>query len=256
MKRTAQRLERGDALSYKDIASKKIEQGQDQWRVQYITFMQLVRDGVACHGADVGGESRFVHRERWLPDLAWDPPEPEAACADLALRYLAGYGPADARDLAFWHGANQTDAKRWLKLAGDRCCTVEVDGRELWCRRNDLDELNAKPPAPSRWPVRLLYRFDPLLLATKDKAWLVDEEHYKAVWRPSAHVAAVVLVRGRIAGTWRYDRKGPQFAVNVAEFPDRVLANGVRRQVERQVRRLAAYLDARDSTVQWQRNGG
>ncbi len=55
------------------------------------------------------------------------------------------------------------------------------------------------PPPPSRWPVRLLGRFDPMLLATKDKSWSIDEQHQKRVWRPGVQVEAVLLIRGRAA---------------------------------------------------------
>ena len=96
-------------------------------------------------------------------------------------------------------------------------------------------------PPPSRWPVRLLHRFDPLLLATKDKAWLIDAEHYKKVWRPSAHVDPALLVRGRIAGTWRYDRKGSGLRLTLRPFAP--LTRPVTRALEQQAEELAGFLD-------------
>ena len=80
--------------------------------------------------------------------------------------------------------------------------------------------------------MRLLHRFDPIVLATKDKWWLIDEKHYKKVWRAAAHVEAVVLVGGRIAGTWRYDRKPSGLAVTVSPFArfSRPVAASVRKQ--------------------------
>ncbi len=240
VRRTAQRLAEGEQLTYKHIKSKKLEQGQDRWVVSYVVFMQLVREGVACHGPDRGAESGFVHRERWLPDLDWSPPSPEEVFPELARRYLAAYGPAEARDLAFWCGTTVTNAKRWIEAAGERCCTVVVDGRPHWCCRADLEDLAAAPPSASRWPVRLLHRFDPLLLATKDKSWLIDEEHYKKVWLPSAQVAAVLLVRGRIAGTWRYDRKAKGLHVRVDPFTP--LSRTIHRAAEKQAAGIASFI--------------
>ena len=79
---------------------------------------------------------------------------------------------------------------------------------------------SAESPAPRRaaWPLRLLHRFDPLLLAHKDKAWIVDPERYKAVWRKAGYVEAVILRRGRVAGTWGYERATRGTVVWLAPF--------------------------------------
>ena len=217
--RTRRRLAAGEHLTYKDVGSKKLEEGFElRWHVAYAVLLQLVREGVVCHGPDRAGESGFVHREHWLPDLDWSPPAAEDALPELAVRYLSTYGPAEPGDLAYWYDTKVSDAKRWIEAAGARCSVVEVDGRNLSCATDDLDSLAGKPPPLSDWPVRLLYRFDPLLLAIKDKSWLIDPEQKKKVWRPAAHVAAVLLVGGRIAGTWRYDRRSKSLSIRVSPF--------------------------------------
>lgn len=239
VRRIGKRLGDGEVLTYKDIKSKKLEGAQDKWVVSYLVLMELVREGVACHGADRGSESAFVRREHWLPDLAWSPPPEEDAYPELARRYLSTYGPAEVRDLAFWYGTSATNARRWIESAGEDCCAVEVADRTLWCCRTDLQELAVKPPARSRFPVRLLYRFDPLLLATKDKSWLIDEEHYKLVWKGSAHVDPVLLVGGCIAGTWRYDREAKGLRVKVRPFA--TLSRTVTREVEKEAAGIADF---------------
>ena len=142
-----------------------------------------------------------------------------------------------------------TNGKRWIEAAGNRCVTVEVDGREHWCRREDLDDIAVKPPPAARWPVRLLYRFDPMLLATRDKSWLIDDEHYKKVWRAAAHVEAVLLVRGRIAGIWRYDRKARGLVVRVSPFAR--LSATVSRAAEKRAAAVAAFLGLDLARSEW-----
>jgi hypothetical protein len=56
------------------------------------------------------------------------------------------------------------------------------------------------------------------VLPHKDKSWLIGDEHYKSVWRKAGFVEAVVIRHGRIAGTWRYDKKGKGVAVEVEPF--------------------------------------
>lgn len=249
VRRTAKQLEAGKALTYNDIQSKRLREGmkigqmtdsQAQRSTAYIIFMQLVREGVACHGAESGGESVFVHRKYWLPNLEWAPLDPQDALVELACRYLTAYGPAEPRDLAHWYGTTVTNATRWINSAGDRCCHVTVGDRTLWCCRADLEELAIKPPPASQWPVRLLYRFDPLVLATKDKWWLIDEAHYKEVWRASAHVEAVLLVRGRIAGTWRYDRTSKLLRVQISPFA--TLTRTVKQAAHKQAAGIGRFL--------------
>jgi len=244
-RRAEKRLEQGEQLTYKDIKSRKLERAQDKWVLSYAVFMLLVREGVVCHGPDRGNESTFVHRKHWLPRLDWSPPDPERAQAELARRYLSAYGPAEARDLAFWYGTTVTSAKRWIEAAKEHCAGITVGDRGYWCCREDLDEMMTKPPPAGSWPVRLLYRFDPLVLATKDKSWLVDDEHYKKVWRPSAHVEAVLLVRGRIAGTWRYERRTKSVRIRVVPFtkPGRAVARAAEVQAAAVARFIGLELD-------------
>ena len=253
VKRMEQRLAAGERLTYKDAASRKLKavppdvlglQGltevQDGWVVSYAAFRQLVRDGVVCHGPDQGGESTFVHRHLWLPDLDWAVPDEETAFVDLACRYLATYGPAAPRDLAYWFGTTVTNARRWVAAAGERIANVVVEGQPAVCRTDDLGAVAEKPPAPSKWPVKLLYRFDPLLLATKDKNWLIERRHKKQVWRPGGHVNAVILVGGRIVGTWRYDKRAKGLVISVTPFEP--LSRAVARAVETQARAVARFM--------------
>ena len=247
------RLAAGERLTYKDASSKQLKamsrevlglqgvtEAQAGWVVSYAIFRRLVRDGVVCHGPDQAGQSTFVHRELWLPDLDWVLPDRETAFVELACRYLSTYGPALPRDLGYWFGTTATEAKRWLAAGGERIATVVVDGQPALCCADDLGALAEQPPAPSAWPVKLLHRFDPLLLATKDKDWLIEPRYKKRVWRPAAHVNAVVLVGGRIAGTWRYDKRTKGLVVSVTPFTP--LSRAATRSVKTQARAVAKFM--------------
>ncbi len=91
------------------------------------------------------------------------------------------------------------------------------------------------PPEREAWPVRMLGRFDPILLAHKVKDWIVAPPYYSRVWRPAGHIEATVLEHGQAVATWRYDRIGAgQLAIRV--FPFRPPSS---RQVVKEVRRQA-----------------
>ena len=126
------------------------------WFVGYSAFMVLVHAGVACHGPDCGGESTFVHQKHCLPLLPWHIAREKTVCADLAMRYPSTHGPATPTDLGSWFGVSVAQAKRWIADAGDLVVDVDLDGRRRVLCATDIDDLKTKPPAPGRWPVRLL----------------------------------------------------------------------------------------------------
>ena len=204
-------------------------------------MMDLARQGEACHAGLLGSKSYFANRGVWLPDLAWDPPGTGAACVSLARRYFRSYGPASLHDLAFWFGCRVGEAKEWIRALGEEFVEVSVAGQSLHAVPGDLGAIQADPPPRRDWPPRLLHRFDPLLLAHKDKSWLVADEHYKAVWRKAGYVEAVALVGGRITGTWRYDRKGRGIEVRLRLFGP--VPAAAKRALGREAESVAEYFD-------------
>lgn len=234
--------ERG-TLGRSDLRAADLELDEEHFSSWGGIFASLVREGHACHAGQVGNEGRFAHREYWLPDLVWNPPPSLEANAELARRYLAAYGPATVQDLAYWRGATVADARRWLAVLGDEVTEVEVEGQALLALHNDLELLNETPPLREAWPVRLLYRFDPLLLGVKEKSWVVDPAYYSRVWRPAGHIEGSVLEHGRIIGTWRYDWKGRDLAVSV--FPFNAWPEYVRAAAESHAAGVAAFFEVK-----------
>ncbi len=203
-------------------------------------FAALVQRGYACHAGQDSSEGRFAHRQHWLPDLEWDPPPADQANVELTCRYLRIYGPATVQDLMYWRGARSADAHRWIAALGDQVVEVNVGRKPMLALRADLETLDEKPPERQGWPIKLLYRFDPLLLGIKDKAWIVDARHYKRVFRIAGHIEGTLLERGRIAGTWRYDRKDSGVAISL--FPFSSLSKGVRAAIEENAKGVARFL--------------
>jgi hypothetical protein len=211
-------------------------------------FAELVLRGRACHAGRSANEGLFAHRERWLPDLPWNPPRREVAGRQVARRYLGAYGPASAADLAYWFGGTVSESTAWIRGLGDAATRVHLGGQDVFALTADLDALQAEPPPRNRWPIRLLYRFDPLLLAHRDKTWLVSPRRYDAVWRPAGHIEPVILRSGRIAGTWRYDRGSSGLQITLRPFR----APGVRyrRQLERLAEGIAGFFEMPLSQVE------
>ena len=132
---------------------------------------------------------------------AADPPPPidsDEALATMARRYLAGYGPASAADLASWSGLPVGAARRGLDALG------QLD------RLDDLlalpGTLEADPPAAPA--VRLLPAFDTTMLGYRTREPLLAAEHDKRILPGGGILRPVVLARGVATATWRLAGSG------------------------------------------------
>ena len=202
-------------------------------------FADLVRLGYACHSGRSEGEGRFVARERWLPDLVWEPPDPAIANVAIMSRYLAAYGPATLQDFAYWRGIATSRAREWFAQLMPDLVEVEMDGQVGLLPSSAVDDALTAPPPPEAWPVRMLYRFDPYLLAHRNKDWVVPPSHYNAVWRPAGHIEGIVVAHGKAIATWRYDRKGSGLIIQVNPFKQ--LPKYVTKQIEKRAPQIAAF---------------
>jgi hypothetical protein len=129
-------------------------------------------------------------------------PEPapvaEQSMELLAARYLRGFGPASAADVASFCGWNITATR--AVLARMRLChfrdeaggaLVDVPGAPL-------------PAADTAAPVRFLGQWDANLLVHVRRAQILPEEYRPRIFaRTIPQSVPTFLVDGRVAGTWR-----------------------------------------------------
>jgi hypothetical protein len=169
-----------------------------------------------------------------LPDgryrAAQPPPavDAEAALATLARRYLAGYGPASAADLAWWSGLPLATARRALAAAAP----TETAG-ELFALPGTFD---AAPPAAP--PALLLAAFDTTMLGYRRREPLVAAGHDRRVLPGGGMLRPVVLVDGRAAGTWGVPVRAGRPAVTIEWFGDPAPSAAL----DAEMRRVEAFL--------------
>lgn len=199
----------------------------------------LAYRGQVAHGPPRGGRATFVRTDRWVdPALLTGPPH-ELALADLARRYLCAYGPASAADFAHWTGLRAGIARRAFDGLAPELVAVRLDGRPTALHLLARDVARARRAGPPA-RVRLLPRFDPLVLGHRDKGRFLDPAHQAAVFRQAAEVRAVVLVDGRVAATWRHEKRAHALRIEVE--PLTRLPAPVRRQISDEAARVRDYL--------------
>jgi Winged helix DNA-binding domain len=153
--------------------------------------------------APTGGPWSFGSRPAYV--AAGTPPAPagidtpDEALQALALRYLEGFGPASAADMAQFalvQRARSQDALRALsgvleQLEGpDGTALFDVPGAP-------------RPAADTPAPPRLMAMWDSVLLAYADRSRVVPPDYRKLVARPNGDVLPTLLIDGYVAGVWR-----------------------------------------------------
>jgi hypothetical protein len=174
---------------------------------------------------DARPEGRFVAHE--------EPEEhdPTGARAEILRRYLAAFGPASRRDIVAWSMMHVPEILRALDRLEPLRRFRDEHGREL------LDVPRAPLPDPDTpASVRLLPKWDNVLLAHADRTRVLPERYRKTVIRMNGDVAQTFLVDGFVAGTWRAENG------RVAIEPFAPLSRSVRREVDEEAARLEAFL--------------
>lgn len=192
--------------------------------------------------APTGGPWSFGPRRSYLAAReAPDASDRDAGMAWLVQRYLEGFGPASAQDVARFgmlYAGLVRDALGSLLAAGR---IVQVDGPD---RRTLFDVPGGLlPPEDTPAPPRLLPMWDSVLLAYEDRARVIPADHRRLVMRNNGDVLPTLLVDGYVAGVWRPVAGGIE-ATAFQRLPDEAWSG-----LEAEARALAAFLAEREPLV-------
>jgi len=81
-------------------------------------------------------------------------------------------------------------------------------------------------PSGTGEAANLLASFDPFLLGHRDKSDLIEKAHYKKVFRKAGWISPVILVGGKVVGTWDYTRLGKRLRVVLRPFDGALQMSG------------------------------
>ncbi|MCB5165461.1 winged helix DNA-binding domain-containing protein [Streptomyces bambusae] len=163
----------------------------------------------------------------------------DARLRTLVLRYLAGFGPASAADVAQFGLVPKGRARAALHALGDRLERLEGPGGE------ELFDLPgaARPDAGTPAPPRLMAMWDSILLAYADRSRVIPPAYRPLVIRRNGDVLPTLLVDGYVAGVWR---PGPGGIEATAFHP---LPGDVWEGLAAEARALTAFLAGREPQV-------
>jgi hypothetical protein len=204
--------------------------------------------GLLCFAPNQGQQVRFIRPDTWLG--GWTDHDPDRAMAEVTRRFLSASGPVTREDFARWWGIpSPAKGRRLLERLGAEVARVEVDGTAAYALADDLPGLartggrggGAGPGADGPRTVRLLPAFDQYVItATLQAERLMPGPFKDRVYRPQGWLSPVLLVGGRMEGTWRQEAKGRRLLVTIEPFTGPPPA-WARRAAEAEAERLAAF---------------
>ena len=218
------------------------------------TFLgPVAQRGLLVFGPPAGRNVTFVRPSAWLgrpispPELAAAAPsergdiplEPLTALAGLIHSFLTAF-PGSGRDAtARWWGSVRAGLVNEARaLLGDRVVDIDVAGTRQWILPENVEALKATEPFEG---VRLLPGFDPWIneLPRRTDA-VMTTAHHDRIYRMAGWVTPVVVVDGRVEGTWELvaGKRG-----GIAVQPLERWRAGVKTELKAEVDRLAAFLD-------------
>lgn len=147
------------------------------------------------------------------------------------LAYLDAFGPATEDHLQYWLAAGLSAGKRrvndWLKQVSAELVEVELNQGPALIRQRHLDGLRAATPDGS---VHLLPGYDQWVVGAGTGEESIVPPHL----RPAATKgSSVVLLDGRVVGTWSRNKSVVQVDRGAAMPPTQAVAAAVARLAER-----------------------
>ena len=193
--------------------------------------------GLLCFAPNQGRQVRFTRPDTWLG--GWTDHDPDQAMAEVTRRFLAASGPVTREDFARWWGIpSPARGGRLLERLGYEVARVEVEGTAAYALAADLPGL---AEAGGSRAVRLLPAFDQYVVTATLQAERLMPGPFKArVYRPQGWLSPVLLVGGRMDGTWRQEARGRRLLVTIEPFTGPPPA-WARRAAEAEAERLAAF---------------
>lgn len=190
----------------------------------YHILWYLAQSGLICLGPMQGKQQTFVLLDEWVPNSR--NLSREESLTELARRYFASHGPATIHDFAWWAGLTVTEARAGLEAAKPELFSEAIDGKEYWMKGDATGHI-----AYDESRVDLLPGFDEYLISYRDRSTVLAEEHaQKVVPGRNGVFRPVLVVGGRVVGTWK--RKLKKNSVDITLSPFTHLDDAQQRLIE------------------------
>jgi hypothetical protein len=230
----AQALQGGNALTRDELRSVLGAAGLQvagEQRMSYL-LMRAELDGLICSGPRNGRQFTYALLEERVPPAR--PLGRDEALLELLRRYLRSRGPSTAHDFVKWSGLTMSDTRAALDALRGALCSEARGGQTYWFWPEPA-------PAPGATPTAfLLSIYDEYISSYRRWDLIVDEEHGARLEAMGNDLTAIVVVDGRIVGTWKRRLTAREVVVRLRCFVE--LSEAQRDALAAAVERFGAFL--------------
>lgn len=170
-------------------------------------------DGIICSGAAKGKQTTYALLEERAPKT--NVLSRDEALAELARRYFTSHGPATLQDFVWWSGLSVADAKQALEMLRQDLVSGQAGMQTYWW--GNLLSL----PATDWKSLYLLPAFDEFIISYKDRSAVLPAENHRKAVSNNGIFWPTVVVKGRVAGTWKRAVKNDKVIVETRFFEGR-----------------------------------
>lgn len=121
----------------------------------------------------------------------------EESLAKLAWRYFGSHGPAQVKDFAWWSGLTVKDAQLGVELNKSKLAKETIEEKDYY-----LSPATSFPKIKESIAF-LLSIYDEYVISYKDRSALGGEKNAAQLLAMGNALTAVVILNGKIVGTWK-----------------------------------------------------
>ncbi len=218
-------------------ALEKVKVNTDDTRLSHL-MMHAELEGIVCSGPRQGNQFTYALLDERAPMITAGTFNRQEALAEFATRYFASRGPATAGDFANWSGLTMKDAKKGVEMLSPDFVREAIDGKEYVFVRTT----SKSNPANNHQVTFLMPDYDEYGMSYKDRSAIFNAKNLIAPIRGNSPVFnRMIIVDGKIEGTWRRTIKGDTVAVEI--FPFTSLSKAKHRAVMNAVKRYHSFME-------------
>lgn len=200
-------------------------------RLAYV-MMRAELDSLVCSGARRGKQFTYALLDERAPRARML--SRHDALVELAGRYFTSRGPATAQDFAKWSGLTVADARSGLEAVQSKLRREVVGHLTYWSAAQVAPERHGPPSA------QLLSIYDEYISSYRDRSAICDPADATRLVGMGSALSYVVLVDGRIAGSWR--RTLAKSTVRIEVTPFRKLSRAEQEALTAEAIRFTRFL--------------
>jgi DNA glycosylase AlkZ-like len=189
-------------------------------------------EALICSGPRRGKQFTYTLLDERAPDARTL--SREDALVELSARYFASRGPATVHDFAKWSSLTVAEARSGVEAIRSKLRRELMDGRTYWSSRSARPARRGPPRA------HLLSIYDEYISSYRDRGAICEPAHARRLVAMGNALAYVVVLDGRIAGTW--SRTFEKQTVHVRVSPFRRLTRVERGAVVAAAERFTSFM--------------